>query len=71
MANEVEKRLWLIEMRRQRNLSQTQAAFYIDINATYLDKIENGHRRPSPEVAQKIAHFYGFDWTRFFPPVSA
>ena len=65
------KRQWLIDLREGRDLTRTQAAFFCDMNATYLEKIENGKRRPSPEVAQKIAGFYGFDWTRFYPPISA
>lgn len=65
------KRQWLINLREERNLTRTQAAFYCDINATYLEKIENGKRRPSPEVAQKLASFFKFDWTKFYPPVSA
>lgn len=31
-----------------------------------ISKIELGERRPSVEVAKKIAAVLGFDWTRFY-----
>lgn len=36
------------------------------ITQQYYNFIENGRRRPSPEVAQRIAKVLGFDWTLFF-----
>ena len=60
------KRLWLIEARKNKNISRFDLAKSTGVNHTYIEKIENGKRRPSPEVAQKIAVVLGFDWTLFF-----
>jgi len=38
----------------------------VGISRQYYDFVENGQRRPSPEVAKKIAEALGFDWTRFY-----
>ena len=36
------------------------------ISYPHYNFIENGKRRPSVEVAKRIAGVLGFEWTRFF-----
>lgn len=60
------KRKWLTNKRKQKNLTLRGLAKKADIDFSYLSKIESGERRPSPEVAMKIALILGFKWTRFF-----
>ena len=38
----------------------------VNVSQPAYSNIENGRRRPSPEVAQRIAKVLGFDWTLFF-----
>lgn len=57
-------RKWLIELRK--GYSQTQIAEAVGITQQMYSFIELGVRRPSVEVAKKIAAVLGFDWTRFF-----
>jgi putative transcriptional regulator len=57
-------RKWLIELRK--GCSQTQIAKAVGITQQMYSAIELGVRRPSVEVAKKIAAVLGFDWTRFF-----
>jgi DNA-binding XRE family transcriptional regulator len=46
--------------------SQEDVARAAGITRAAYTNIENGKRRPSPGVAQKIAKCLGFDWTLFF-----
>lgn len=62
-----EKRDWLIKKRNQRGLSQLEVAKIVDVTQQFYAYIENGTRRPGPEIAQKIADVLDFDWTLFFP----
>ena len=57
-------RKWLIELRKGR--SQTQIAEAAGISQQMYSAIELGERRPSVEVAKKIASVLGFPWTRFY-----
>ena len=57
-------RKWLIELRK--GYSQTQIAEAVGISQQMYSFIELGERRPSVEVAKKIAAVMGFHWTRFF-----
>ena len=57
-------RKWLIELRK--GYSQTQIAEVVGITQQMYSAIELGERRPSVEVAKKIAAVLGFKWTRFF-----
>jgi transcriptional regulator with XRE-family HTH domain len=65
------RRRWLIDLREKANYTRMEAAYHCGVHVTYIAKIEDGERRPSPEVAQKLGKLLGFDWTRFYPPVSA
>ena len=57
-------RKWLIDIRNGR--TQAQIAKAAGITQQMYSFIELGERRPSVEVAKKIASVLGFDWTRFF-----
>lgn len=60
------KREWLIEARKMKRLSRAQAAEIFDIDVTYMEKIENGKRRPRFELAFEMGEFFGLDWQRFY-----
>lgn len=60
------RRDWLVDMRKSKGLSQTDIALRINTAQQYYSYIENGKRRPSYEVAKKIASILNFDWTLFF-----
>lgn len=55
---------WLVAIRGDR--SQYKVAEEIGIAQSSYASIETGARRPSVEMAKKIATVLGFEWTRFF-----
>jgi putative transcriptional regulator len=57
-------RKWLIDIRNGR--AQAQIAEAAGISQQMYSAIELGERRPSVDVAKKIAAVLGFKWTRFF-----
>ncbi|HHX77681.1 MAG TPA: helix-turn-helix transcriptional regulator [Firmicutes bacterium] len=57
-------RKWLFELRN--GYTQTQIAKAVGISQQMYSFIELGKRRPSVEVAKKIAAVMGFHWTRFY-----
>ena len=59
---------WLMEKRIQSGNKQINVAKKSGITQQFYNMIETGKRRPSPEVAQRIAAVLGFDWTLFFEP---
>ena len=59
-------RNWLRNKRLEKQLTQAQLAEIVGADATMISKIEVGERRPSVELAKKIAAALGFDWTRFY-----
>lgn len=60
------KRTWLIELRQKKSLSQEEVAKLCDTTQMTISNIENGIRRPSPNLAQKLAKVLKFDWTKFY-----
>lgn len=60
------KRDWLIKMRKERNLDQQDVAELIGTTQQFYNYVENGKRRPSPEVAIKIGKILNFDWRLFY-----
>ena len=60
------KRIWLIEKRKLKELSQEELAIKCDVSQVTIARIENGERRPSPELAKKIADVLNFSWTKFY-----
>ena len=59
-------RTWLKDIRAKNELTQQEVANAANVDVTMISKIELGERRPSVEVAKKIASVMGFNWTRFF-----
>ncbi len=59
-------RTWLKDIRAKNKLTQQEVANAANVDVTMISKIELGERRPSVEVAKKIAAVLGFKWTRFF-----
>nr|PZN17647.1 MAG: XRE family transcriptional regulator [Chloroflexota bacterium] len=59
-------RRWLIELRKERGLSQHQLASRIGISRSYYSEIEVGTKTPSGRTAKKIADYFGFDMSVFF-----
>jgi len=58
--------MWLRKYRKTKGLSQKEVAEKANITHQFYNYIENGLRRPSYEVAKKIASILDFDWTLFF-----
>lgn len=58
---------WLKEIREKSGMTQEQVAEVAGgLSRASYSNIETGARRPSVEVAQRIAGVLGFEWTRFF-----
>ena len=62
----MKKREWLINIRKKMGLSQVEVSKLIDVTQQMYGFIENGTRRPSPELAQRIGKALNFDWTKFY-----
>ena len=62
----MEKREWLIKIREQKELSQASVSKLVDVTQQCYGAIENGRRRPSPDLAKKIGKVLNFDWTKFY-----
>mgnify|MGYP000868986394 CR=1 FL=1 len=56
----------LKEQRNQKKLTQSELAKKIGTTRPTITRYETGARRPSVNVAKKIADVLGFDWTLFF-----
>lgn len=54
------------EIRKEKKITQTEAAKMVGISQSMYSAIENLTRRPSPKIAKKIAKLFGFDWTIFY-----
>jgi transcriptional regulator with XRE-family HTH domain len=59
-------RTWLKDIRVKKELTQQEVANAANVDVTMICKIELGERRPSVEVAKKIASVLEFPWTRFY-----
>ena len=62
----MKKREWLIKLREKKELTQSQVATLCNTTQITICHIENGARRPSPELAKKLAKALGFEWTKFY-----
>lgn len=51
-------RHWLVKLRKDRGLTQEEAARGIGISRNYLSDLERGEKNPSWEVAGRLADFY-------------
>lgn len=56
----------LVEIRRKKGLKQEEVARIVGMSRAGYSNIETGKRRPSVDVARKIAAALGFEWTRFY-----
>ena len=59
-------REWLKRRRLESGLTQEDVAKSSDIERAYYNMIENGSRKPSVDVAKRIAATLEFEWTIFF-----
>ena len=57
---------WLVEARKEKGLTQAEAATKCGISRQYYSFIENGDRNCPVDTAKKIANAFGFSWTKFF-----
>ncbi len=58
---------WLKEMRINKGYKTCKdAASVIGISPSHYTSIENGSRKPSIDVAKKIAKIFAFEWTKFY-----
>ncbi len=60
------KRRWLIKLRLKKNLNQIEMSKFLGITQQSYSYYENYSRRPSPQIAKKIAKILDFDWTKFY-----
>lgn len=59
-------RIWLKDIRVSKGLTQQDIADMANVDVTMISKIELGERRPSVQLAKRIAAVLGFDWTLFY-----
>lgn len=64
----VEKRDWLVKIRKNEEMSQEEIALLIGVQRTTYVRYETGERTPKPDIALKIANLFGFDPMKFFYP---
>lgn len=57
---------WLKDARIKAGLTQDDVAKKAAIVRGSYANIENGERRPSVDIAKRIAAALGFEWTKFF-----
>lgn len=63
------KKVNLKEKRESKGLTQLELSILADVSVSYIQALERGYsRRPSVDVAQKLAEILDFDWTLYFPP---
>jgi transcriptional regulator with XRE-family HTH domain len=56
----------LVGLRKQIGLTQKQMADFLDIDQSYISKIESGERSVPLEVAEKMSLLCGYDPSYFF-----
>lgn len=59
-------RTWLIQLRNDSGLTQTEVAAKASISQNYYSCIEKYGRTPTISVAKRIAAVLGFDWTKLY-----
>jgi transcriptional regulator with XRE-family HTH domain len=58
------KRKYLLEKRKEKNLSTKATAQILGISPTHYNDIENGKRNPSIELSLRISDFFKLPLTR-------
>ncbi|MGM0853104.1 MAG: helix-turn-helix transcriptional regulator [Bacillota bacterium] len=61
------KRVKLIEIRKQKQLTQKQVAEVLGISEVYVRKIEKGDSNPGRDTMLKFQQFYQYDISELFP----
>lgn len=56
----------LKELRKKKKLSQAKLAEMCGTSQTHYSGIEKGERRPSVDLAKRIADVLDFEWTEFY-----
>ena len=51
----------LKELRKKRGLSIKRLSSHLDVNYSYISKLENNHSNPSEEFVFKIADLFSYD----------
>lgn len=59
-------RNWLIALRHENGMTQSELAKAVGIAPNYVCSIETGKRKVPVWTAKKIAAALGFDWQRFY-----
>jgi putative transcriptional regulator len=60
------KRLWLKELRAEKNLKTREIAEVFGISFQHYNDIENGRRNPSIELSMQMAKYFGVALELFF-----
>ena len=58
------KRKYLLEKRKEKNLSTKEIALILGISPTHYNDIENGKRNPSIELSLKMSEFFKIPLTQ-------
>lgn len=58
--------VWLRDIRKDAEMTQKKVSKLIGVSRPVYTRIENGSRKPSVEIAKKIARVLEFNWTRFY-----
>lgn len=59
-------RKWLIQLRKEKNLTQQDIADKIGITRQMISAIENGEASPGIKTAKALGAILNFDWTKFY-----
>ena len=58
-------------LRKEKGLSQQELADLTGVSQKMVYLVEMGQRRPSVDLAKKIAKVLEFDWTKFYEDEAA
>jgi putative transcriptional regulator len=61
-----DKREWLIDLRKEKELTQSQIANQVGLSKNHYCNIENGIRTPSGKIALKISEELEFPMEKFY-----
>jgi transcriptional regulator with XRE-family HTH domain len=69
VVNKMKERLWLLQFRKSKGLTQKQVADMCGISRSYYADIEQGSANASGRAAKLISDVLGFEMTLFFAEV--
>ena len=55
-----------VQLRKKLGLSQKQLSEYLEVDQSYISKIENGERSITLDIAEKICNLIGYDVSYLF-----